>query len=131
MKKIFFLLLLAAGYFAGHAQKTNFLVVGTYTGGKSEGIYVYHFNSETGDVDSLNMVKTRNPSFLAISHDEKTVYAVNELSDKGDGGRVSAFAFSKADGKLTLINQETSHGDDPCYVSVDKTGKWIAVANYT
>ena len=29
-------------------HKEHYLVVGTYTGGKSEGIYVYKFNSEDG-----------------------------------------------------------------------------------
>ena len=34
--------------FAASAQKENYLIVGTYTGGKSEGIYVYKFNSGDG-----------------------------------------------------------------------------------
>jgi 6-phosphogluconolactonase len=56
---------------------------------------------------------------------------VNEGADKGNGGKVTAFAFNKTDGKLSFIDQQPSAGDDPCYISVDKTNKWIAVANYT
>jgi 6-phosphogluconolactonase len=129
MKKIL-LPLLAFFYVIANAQ-TNYLIVGTYTGGKSEGIYVYHFNSTTGGFDSVGMIKTNNPSYLAISPDEKFVYAVNEAADKGNGGKVSAFSFNKANGKLTFIDQQPSGGDDPCYVSVDKTDKWVAIANYT
>src|SRR5689334_5806610 len=131
MKKIILLLLLTVFYFVSNAQEENYLLIGTYTDGKSKGIYVYHFNSETGDLDSVSMIDTKNPSFLAVSPDEKFVYAVNEVADKGNGGKVSAFAFDKTNGKLTFINQQYSAGDDPCYVSVDKTGKWIAIANYT
>jgi 6-phosphogluconolactonase len=132
MRKNTLLVFLVAFYFVACAQKNeNYLLIGTYTNGKSEGVYVYRFNSETGDFDSVSMIKTSNPSYLAISPDEKFVYAVNEGADKGNGGRITAFAFNKTDGTLSLIDQQPSAGDDPCYVSVDKTNKWITIANYT
>ncbi|HMG68325.1 MAG TPA: lactonase family protein [Chitinophagaceae bacterium] len=130
MKKICLSALFIISCLVIFGQK-NFLLVGTYTGGKSEGIYIYHFDSNTGDFDSASMIKTNNPSFLAVTPNEKFVYAVNEAANKGNGGKVSAFAFNKDDGRLSFINQQFSDGDDPCYVSVDKTGKWIAVANYS
>ena len=130
MRKILLVTLLAIFYFITSAQK-SFLLIGTYTNGKSEGIYVYPFNTITGDFDSVSMIKTSNPSFLSISPDEKFVYAVNENANKGNGGKVSAFAFDKQLGKLSFINGQSSGGDDPCYISVDKTNKWVAIANYT
>jgi len=130
MKKTILLCFLATFYLVSPAQK-NYLLVGTYTNGKSEGIYVYRFNSTTGDFDSVSMVKTSNPSYLTISPDEKFVYAVHENAKNGNGGEVAAFAFDKTGGKLSFINEQHSGGDDPCYVSVDKTNKWIAAANYT
>src|SRR4029079_3281098 len=132
MRKNLLLVLLVTFYFVSGAQKNeNYLLIGTYTTGKSEGRHVYRFNSMNGDFDSVSMVKTSNPSYLAISPDEKFVYAVNENSDKGNGGKVSSFAFDKQQGKLSFIDQQQSAGDDPCYVSVDKSNKWIAIANYT
>ena len=132
MRKNTLLVLLVTFYFVSCAQKNeNYLLIGTYTSGKSEGVYVYRFNSETGDFDSVSMIKTSNPSYLAVSPDEKFVYAVNENADKGSGGKVSSFAFDKQQGKLSFIDQQPSAGDDPCYVSVDKKNKWITVANYT
>ena len=130
MRKILLFTFLAIFYFITSAQK-SFLLIGTYTNGKSEGIYVYHFNTITGDFDSVTMIKTSNPSFLSISPDEKFVYAVNENANKGNGGKVSAFAFDKQQGKFSFINEQSSGGDDPCYISVDKTNKWVAIANYT
>ena len=132
MRKNTLLVILVTFYFVSCAQKNeNYLLIGTYTSGKSEGVYVYRFNSTTGDFDSVSMIKTSNPSYLAISPDEKFVYAVNENQDKGNGGKVSSFTFDKQQGKLSFINEQQSAGDDPCYVSVDKTNKWIAIANYT
>src|SRR2546430_15044771 len=42
------------------------LYVGTYTSGKSEGIYIYRMNLDTGELKRLNTMKAVNPSFLAI-----------------------------------------------------------------
>jgi len=44
---------------------------------------------------------------------------------------VSAFAIDHKSGRLTLLNQVASGGADPCYVSLDKTGKHVLVANYS
>jgi 6-phosphogluconolactonase len=132
MKKIILFICLAMYCVTGSAQRRdNYLLVGTYTGGKSEGIYVYSFESSTGDFDSVSMIKTSNPSFLAISPDAKFVYAVHENANNGNGGEIAAFAFDRQTGKLSFINQQHSGGDHPCYVAVDKTGKWVAAANYT
>ena len=114
------------------AQQQHYLLTGTYTSGKSEGIYVYQFNSDVGAVKAVSSVKISNPSFVAVSPDEKFVYAVEEnAAEKGKGGSISAFSFDKTAGKLTYINRQSSAGDHPCYVSVDKTGKWVAAGNYT
>jgi len=107
----------------------HYLLVGTYTSPKSEGIYVYKFNSTTGDVTPVSKVTAGNPSYLAVSPDQSFVFAVNE--DGNDKGSVAAYAFNKENGTLTFINKQPSGGDHPCYVAVDKSGRWVAVGNYT
>lgn len=104
-----------------------YLILGTYTGTGSKGIYVYRFNSDTGKADLVSTVESSNPSFLAISKNGDFVYAVNE--DKP--GKVSAYSFNKTTGALALLNQVDAEGDHPCYVAIDKTGKWVAVGNYS
>mgnify|MGYP001141261835 FL=1 len=44
----------------------QYMIVGTYTSGKSEGIYVYDFNSADGTYKELSHVKTSNPSYIAV-----------------------------------------------------------------
>jgi 6-phosphogluconolactonase len=51
---------------------------------------------------------------------------VNEVKD----GTVSAFAIG-ADGKLTLLNKQSSRGAGPCHVVLDKTGRYVIVSNYS
>ena len=128
VKSIFILLLLAFQLsLCGQQSREQYLVIGTYTSGKSEGIYVYKFNTETGANSFVSSVKTSNPSFVAISPDKKFVYAVNE----DDPGHVTAFSFNKANGQLTQLNQQPSHGKHPCYITIDKNGKWVIVGNYS
>lgn len=105
--------------------------IGTYTGSGSKGIYVYHFNASTGKAEWIsNTDSVSNPSYLVISKNGKYVYAVNE-TNKDNPGRVSAYSFDKVSSKLKFINSEVTGGDDPCYVSVSKNNKWIAVSNYS
>jgi len=130
MKNLILIIALPFLLFPG-SSKENYLIVGTYTGGKSEGIYVYKFNSEDGSYKEVSHAKTSNPSFVAVSPDEKYVYAVHEDARNGQGGEISAFSFDKEKGTLTLINQQPSEGDHPCYVEVDKTGKWVFAGNYS
>ncbi len=131
MKKILSILVLFVSI-AATAQQTSKLLIGTYTSGKSEGIYVYDFNTTTGDNSFISSVKTSNPSFLAVSPNKRYVYAVNENNNSlNNGGMVSAFKFNKRKGKLNFINQTSSGGNDPCYISFDKTGKWAVASNYS
>ncbi len=114
------------------AQKRSFLLVGTYTSGTSEGVHVYDFATGTGEAKLLEVAKVANPSFLAISPNEKNVFAVSEIAnERAKGGKIVSFAFDKSTGKLTKINEQASQGNNPCYVTVDKTGKWVITGNYS
>lgn len=108
-----------------------YLLVGTYDSPKSEGIYVYRFNSTDGSTTLVSQIKTSNPSYLAIAPGDQYVYAVHENARDGNGGEVAAFSFDKKTGSLQFINQQVTGGDHPCYVETDKTGKWVFAGNYT
>ncbi|WP_064197195.1 MULTISPECIES: lactonase family protein [Emticicia] len=114
----------------GISQNTaeQYLLVGTYTRKNSEGIYVYKFNLNTGDFSRVSVASgIKNPSFLAVSPNQKFVYAVSEISD----GIVYSYSFDKNTGMLTNLNTQSAGGADPCHISVDKTGKWVLVGNYS
>lgn len=129
MKKLSSLLILSILSTLSFAQKTNYnLIVGTYTApGKSEGIYTYDFSTLTGATSIKSIAKnTANPSYMAISPDNKFIYAVNET---GATSTVSAFKYDAKTGDLTFLNKVESHGDDPCFITVD--AKNVIVANYS
>lgn len=132
MKKLFLALFLFAFSFVNAQNPIQYLLVGTYTNsGKSEGIYVYRFNPNKNESTLISVAKgVQNPSYLAISPDQKFVYAVNE-NDGENGGDISAFAFDKAKGELKFLNKQPSQGDNPAFVAIDSTGKNVIVANYS
>jgi len=117
--------------FAGTAARAaDYLVfAGTYTRGPSKGIYSLRFQTESGKLAPLGVAaETPNPSFLALHPNHRFLYAVNE--GNAHGSTVSAFAIDAGTGKLTLLNQVSSRGAGPCHLAVDRSGRWLAVANY-
>ena len=110
------------------------MYVGTYTTGKSEGIYLYRLNLSSGELKQVAITRgVVNPSYLTLAPSRRFLYAVNEVGDFGGkkSGAISAFAVDQNTGQLRLLNQQASLGADPCYLEVDAGGKFVLVANYT
>lgn len=106
----------------------QYLIIGTYTSeSTSKGIYVYDFDNKTGKAKAVSYAEAGNPSYLAISKNGKYVYSVNE----NDKGKISSFSFNKKTGQLSWLNSQDNKGSAPCYVELDKTGKWLFSGNYS
>jgi 6-phosphogluconolactonase len=108
-------------------SQNPYLFIGTYTNGQSKGIYVYRFNTNTGMATEVSTMYASNPSYLSISPDGKHLYAASEGEKEG---AVLAYAFEPSTGQLAKLNSQSSHGACTCYISEDKSGKWVFVANY-
>jgi 6-phosphogluconolactonase len=112
--------------------------VGTYTErtpDSSKGIYSARFDTATGRLSALSAVaELQNPSWVTPSRDGRFLYAVSEVGVPDvtgvPAGQVVAYAIG-ADGKLTELNRLSSRGADPCHLAVSRTGRTVAVANYT
>ena len=105
----------------------KWVLLGTDTG---KGIYRARWNAATGELGSVELaIATDRPDFFAMHPKLPVLYSVNSVGD-GKGG-VSSFSVDAETGGLTLINRVSSHGDGPCAVSVDKSGRVAFVANYT
>ncbi|MDX2034887.1 MAG: lactonase family protein [Blastocatellia bacterium] len=108
------------------------LYVGTYTKGKSEGIYIYRMNGQTGELKPVATVKDiQDPAFLAIDPRRRFLYAANENGrfNGKPGGGVTAFAIDPKTGNLKKLNDRQSPGV-PCHVSVHPSGRFVFAANY-
>jgi 6-phosphogluconolactonase len=116
-----------------------FLYAGTSTNpGTSKGIYVYRYDATNGRTEPLGLAaESRSPSFLAVHPNHRFLYAVNEISNFAPGaapggrtGSVTAFSIDAKTGRLTRLNAVSSKGGGPTHLSIDRSGKWVAVANY-
>jgi 6-phosphogluconolactonase len=123
VRTLFFMLLaLAAG---GHAAE-YLMLTGAYTGGPIKGIYAFHFSTANGKLSASGVAaETPNPTFLVEHPSHQFIYAVNAKE-----GTVSAFAVDLKHDRLTFLNRVPSHGEGPCHLAFDRTGRWLAVANY-
>lgn len=137
-----------SGSTAAQSPKEYFVYFGTYTGfqfinrgrptgeSQSKGIYVSRFRPDTGELTEPELsAAVVNPSFLVIDPTHRFVYSLTEdplslgpFQDKGSF--VNAFAINPKTGKLTHINTKPSGGTSACYISLDKSGKNVLIANF-
>jgi len=133
IKLNYFMLFLLLTNGCNNSADEHIVYIGTYTGNGSNGIYAYNFNSVTGDLSALGLAaKTENPSFIAIDPKGKFLYAVNEIDSfqNEHSGAISVFAIDKESAKLTLQQQVSSMGAAPAHLSLDKSARYLMVANY-
>jgi 6-phosphogluconolactonase len=110
-----------------------FVYFGTDTEkGASRGIYMARFDEASGRISEPQLAAaTARPSFLAISQPvggRRRVYAVNAVANAS--ATVTSYLMHPQTGALTEINQVSSGGAGPCYISLDATGQEAFVANY-
>lgn len=97
----------------------------------AEAIQIYQLDTLKGKLTKITAAKNViNPSFLTVSPNGKYVYACTETKTP-NAGSVSSFEFNPENKTLTFLNKQTSGGENPVYVSVHKSGKWLVNANYT
>ena len=127
-----------------YMSEQRLVFIGTYTEpilfgtgkvleGKGEGIYVYSLDVTSGALELCSLAEGGpNPSYLAYDPSQRFLYAVNELKEfeGASSGAVSAFSIGPESGHLTFLNRKPSLGTDPCHLTVDRTGRFVLVANF-
>jgi 6-phosphogluconolactonase len=100
---------------------------------KPNGIRAYRMNAQTGTLAGGDVVSDApDPNFLALSTDQRFLYASTNTLDaqKKSTGSATAFAIDAATGKLRLLNTQRSHGNRAVHVSLDPANTTLLVANY-
>jgi len=111
------------------------VLIGSYTDeNNNPGILRLRFDPEQGRLDPqpLQVVRSPNPSWLALDLKNNRVFAANE---NGPGqpdpvGRVSALAIDPGSGELSPLGQQISLGDEPTHLSLSHDGRYLFVSNY-
>lgn len=119
------------------AQQPLTLYVGTYTnqpspqGRVGEGIYRATLLPASGALRLEGVAATAvNPTFLVVRADR--IYAISEVGEHNGqpGGAVMSFAIDPDTGDLALLNEQSSGGNGPAYITTDATTRVALVANY-
>lgn len=101
------------------------LYLGTYTSadGGGKGIATATYDSATGRIEGTGVLTgVRDPSYLAVHPDGRTLYAVNERED----GAVTAVRLSDR----RVLGSRSTGGAGPCHLSVHPSGRWLLSAHY-
>lgn len=124
-------LLLSFLIFTSLYSQKQFVFFGSYNWDKgSEAVYVYELDNDTGKLTKVaSSSDVINPGYITVSSDGNYIYASSDAKTP-NYGTVSSFAFDAEKKSLTFLNQQKTRGENPVYVNVDKSGKWLINATY-
>ena len=101
-----------------------------FEGAKGEGILVFVLDEATGRLSLQSKVKgIDNPTYLSVHEGKACLYATSEVFGWNEG-TVTAYAFDRSSGALAYINKQPTLGSCTAYSSVDRSGRFLLVANY-
>lgn len=120
------LLIASLAMIAGSASaEPQFAWVGTYNP-NGEGVYRFQVDAKTGALSNKTLVnKLPNAAQLTVSQDGKILYVASEAEE----GIIAALRIGEK-GNLTQLNQVSSGGAGPVYLSLTPNGRHLLVANY-
>jgi len=102
--------------------------LGTYTKESSQGVYKFTLDAEEQKITKITAVaELDNPTYIAVSNNNKYLYAVSKEEEKGG---VTAFTIDQETGALNRLNSLAQAGSPPCHVSVKSDGSIVLTANY-
>jgi len=110
-------------------NSTSFLLyAGAYDGKRDPNIRLLQFDAASGELQPLDLdIEAPNSLFVTTHPNGRFLYATGNRPEPC----VKAFRIAPDTGALTFLNSSPSHGKIPCYLSVDRSGRFILVANYT
>lgn len=108
--------------------------IGTNTGksSTSKGIYLADFNAETGQLSEPTLAaEYQNPGFLTLHPTQPILYACGQPNAPFPDGSASVAGFRIGPGhQLSFLGEASAGGKGACHLTVDATGKCLAVSNY-
>jgi len=121
------------------AEKIRFFIGGntqskTEIGEAADGIGMGWLDTEDGSMEMVGeSPPIASPGHLCVSTDGGFLYSVSRSQDS-DGkplGSVTAFKIEPGSGEMEELGTVSSQGEGPCYVTLDRSGKFAMVANYS
>jgi 6-phosphogluconolactonase len=104
-----------------------------HVAGRGESIGIYTLDSRTGEMrKSGESPPIVNSSYFCLGANGRFLYCISEY-DEYEGKRdgcLNVLAVDASTRSLSLIQTISSRGPGPAYVSIDRSGRYLLLANY-
>lgn len=105
------------------------LLLGSYSSASDDGIQLYQFDEDTAEFTLRSYLSgVSNPSFLAMSPDNRFIYAVGE--DEGLTSTANSISLNLQKVEMSLIDSKLTNGGAPCNITISPDGHLLITANY-
>jgi 6-phosphogluconolactonase len=133
LKLVLFSLLIASSQLAWSLQpmhKEYAFLVGTFTSRPAHGIAMLKYTPANNRL-TINVIAPglTDPSYVIANREQTLVFSVEDEVGPS-GGMVHVFNFDKTLKQLTPHHSTSSEGAHPCYLTLDPSERFLAVANY-
>ena len=104
--------------------------VGCYAPKGQDSLFAYCLNTQTGSVTQTHTcAEVENPSYLALSSDGETLYAVSETETfQGQAG--GGFAALSCKNSFSVYGQSATRGTFPCHILLQEADGLAFISNY-
>lgn len=104
--------------------------VGCYAPKGQDSLFAYCLNTQTGSVTQTHTcAEVENPSYLALSSDGETLYAVSETETfQGQAG--GGFAALSCKNSFSVYGQSATRGTFPCHILLQEADSLAFISNY-
>ncbi|MCM3748670.1 lactonase family protein [Paenibacillus pasadenensis] len=116
------------------ANNSGIFYIGSYGEAANPTVYGCRLDSQSGKLKVFQRVAgIEQASFLTVHPSGNVLYACSETGEtRGEpGGSVYALSLDPSTGELEVLEDQLTHGEHPCYVSVSSDGLTLYAANYS
>ena len=102
-------------------------LIGTYTDTKTQGIELLRFDQQSMLLSSKVVAsEIENPTFVIANRARTLIFAV----ESAQNGKLNSYSLNSVQPSLKLLDRTDSLGNHPCYLALDNSEHFLAVANY-
>lgn len=118
---------LSACSITGNKHQAEKFLVGTYTKGGSEGVYLLELDTQTDTLINLGTIAMgTNPSYLAMSDDQNQLFAATGEHDAS----ITRFDFNTGTKQFDLSQVVEAAGNGACHIAINPDATLAAISNY-
>ena len=104
-----------------------------HTKGRGSGLEVLRLSTGDWSITKLHdTLPVKNSAYLCIHPDGNLLYCINETNEfeGNEEGYFSVFNIDKESLELKELQRKGTRGIGPSYISIDKKGRFLFIANY-